>query len=198
MDIDFPIFPLSVCILPGEKMNLHIFEPRYKQLINKSINDKINFVINFSEKNKIKPFGTSVKVDSLEKLYENGAMDISILGLEAFEMEKIQAPSNQDLFHTATFKAVEINYITENIEILSNFYSLFPSSNLIKSDDNNILSQSNIYSMANFLNLSQQEKYELLSHKNLEKKEKYFLYLLQYYSKIKKMEVETGNKFLLN
>ena len=29
-----PIFPLSVVVYPGEELNLHIFEPRYKQLVN--------------------------------------------------------------------------------------------------------------------------------------------------------------------
>jgi Lon protease-like protein len=28
-----PIFPLSIVVFPGENLNLHIFEPRYRQLI---------------------------------------------------------------------------------------------------------------------------------------------------------------------
>ena len=29
-----PLFPLNIVVFPGEKLNLHIFEPRYKQLVN--------------------------------------------------------------------------------------------------------------------------------------------------------------------
>ncbi len=35
-----PIFPLSIVVFPGEKVHLHIFEPRYKQLINECFETK--------------------------------------------------------------------------------------------------------------------------------------------------------------
>ena len=38
-----PLFPLNIVVYPGEELNLHIFEPRYKQLISECFNDKKEF-----------------------------------------------------------------------------------------------------------------------------------------------------------
>ena len=38
-----PIFPLAIVVFPGEKLNLHIFEPRYKQLITECHEQKKTF-----------------------------------------------------------------------------------------------------------------------------------------------------------
>ena len=52
-----PIFPLSIVVYPGESLNLHIFEERYKQLITECYAEKKSFgvppVINSSVADKI-------------------------------------------------------------------------------------------------------------------------------------------------
>ena len=40
-----PIFPLNIVVFPGEKLNLHIFEDRYIQLINDCVAEKKAFGI---------------------------------------------------------------------------------------------------------------------------------------------------------
>lgn len=70
-----PFFPLKLVAFPGEQVNLHIFEPRYKQLINECLDTGQTFVIPlFSE--MIKDFGSEMKVERLVKRYETGEMDI--------------------------------------------------------------------------------------------------------------------------
>ena len=44
-----PIFPLSIVVYPGEELNLHIFEPRYKQLITESYQANRSFGIPVTE-----------------------------------------------------------------------------------------------------------------------------------------------------
>ena len=46
-----PIFPLKMVVFPGEKVNLHVFEPRYKQLVNECYEEEKPFAIPFYNKN---------------------------------------------------------------------------------------------------------------------------------------------------
>jgi hypothetical protein len=52
-----PIFPLEVVVYPGEALNLHIFETRYKQLINDCAETKMSFGIPFVIERKICELG---------------------------------------------------------------------------------------------------------------------------------------------
>ena len=57
-----PIFPLGIVVYPGEQVNLHIFEPRYKQLINDCFVTKKPFGIPAVLDNNVSEMGTLVKV----------------------------------------------------------------------------------------------------------------------------------------
>ena len=71
-----PIFPLGLVVYPGEDVNLHIFEPRYKQLIKECHETKKAFGIPAVVDNKLQENGTLVNVMEMSKVYENGEMDI--------------------------------------------------------------------------------------------------------------------------
>ena len=71
-----PIFPLGIVVYPGEDLNLHIFEPRYKQLIKECHEQKKGFGIPTVIENKLQENGTLVQITELTKLYDNGEMDI--------------------------------------------------------------------------------------------------------------------------
>ena len=81
-----PIFPLSIAVFPYEKLNLHIFEPRYKQLIIDSSQSKKPFGIPLVLNGKISEIGTLVEVVEISKRYENGEMDIKTKGLSIFNI----------------------------------------------------------------------------------------------------------------
>ena len=40
-----PLFPLRIVVFPGEKLNLHVFEPRYKQLVLECVAEEKTFGI---------------------------------------------------------------------------------------------------------------------------------------------------------
>ena len=75
-----PIFPLSVVVYPGEELNLHIFEPRYKQLIKECNEQKKPFGIPTVIESKLQDHGTLVHIIELSKVYDNGEMDIKTQG----------------------------------------------------------------------------------------------------------------------
>jgi Lon protease-like protein len=81
-----PIFPLGIVVYPGEALNLHIFEPRYKQLINECFTQKKPFGIPVVLDKQMQEFGTLVEIESIAKQYEGGEMDIHTRGTKVFRM----------------------------------------------------------------------------------------------------------------
>jgi uncharacterized protein len=81
-----PVFPLAIVVYPGERLNLHIFEPRYKQLISECTASGKPFGIPVVTGNTLHDLGTLVQVDEVVKTYSNGEMDIRVSGVKVFRV----------------------------------------------------------------------------------------------------------------
>src|SRR5882757_3621209 len=84
-----PIFPLGIVVYPGESLNLHIFEPRYKQLISECHETKKLFGIPTVINNKVQDYGSLVEITELSKVHDNGEMDIKTKGLKVFRILEV-------------------------------------------------------------------------------------------------------------
>lgn len=84
-----PIFPLGLVIFPGEKVHLHIFEPRYKQLIRDCHEAGKPFGIPVVLNNRLQEMGTLVTITEIVKEYDNGEMDIRTQGIKIFRTLEI-------------------------------------------------------------------------------------------------------------
>ncbi|MEO6582993.1 MAG: LON peptidase substrate-binding domain-containing protein [Ferruginibacter sp.] len=84
-----PIFPLGIVVYPGEQLNLHIFEPRYKQLIKECFELKKPFGIPAVINDRMSEMGTLVTISEISKEYEDGKMDIKTQGLQVFKILEI-------------------------------------------------------------------------------------------------------------
>jgi len=71
-----PLFPLEIVVYPFESLNLHIFEPRYRELIHDCFNEKKSFGIPYFIQDSPLKYGTIVELEMIAKTYENGRMDI--------------------------------------------------------------------------------------------------------------------------
>ncbi|HSN09667.1 MAG TPA: LON peptidase substrate-binding domain-containing protein, partial [Hanamia sp.] len=67
-----PIFPLSIVVYPHETLNLHIFEPKYKQLVKDCYDQKKMFGIPVVINDKMQEMGTLLEITEISKEYENG------------------------------------------------------------------------------------------------------------------------------
>ena len=74
------LFPLNVVLLPGAQMPLHIFEPRYKLLINECIEHERAFGMNLVEGTHMHAIGCTARVVRVLKRYADGTMDIVVEG----------------------------------------------------------------------------------------------------------------------
>lgn len=84
-----PMFPLAILPLPGELVPLHIFEPRYKQLLQDAENSDIGFGIFFNHTLNEEKIGSLMKLESVIKRYPAGESDIIVKCVDIFYMETL-------------------------------------------------------------------------------------------------------------
>ena len=97
--MDFlPLFPLNLVVFPHEDLNLHIFEPRYRQLINECLDEKKTFGIPSFINSKLLGYGTEVEIKQLSKRYGDGRMDIKTKGIRIFRIVDFQNPAKDKLY----------------------------------------------------------------------------------------------------
>lgn len=159
-----PIFPLGIVVYPGEQLNLHIFEPRYKQLVLDCVKEKKPFGIPTVINDKMCEMGTLVEVTEVSELYEDGKMDIKTRGIRVFKILEVIKELPEKLYSGAI-----VNY-PDNQErdtrvlmqtILSGIRELH---RLLKVDKDFKTPDPQLYSydVAHHAGLSLQEEYELL------------------------------------
>ena len=85
-----PLFPLQLVVFPGEKLKLHIFEPRYKQLVGECRDEKMTFGLPAFFDGRVAEYGTEMRLLTIFKTYDDGRMDIMTEGVAAF-LEKRKA-----------------------------------------------------------------------------------------------------------
>lgn len=84
-----PIFPLGIVVYPGEHLNLHIFEPRYKQLVKECFETSKAFGIPPVINDKVAEMGTLMRVVEISKTYDDGKMDIKTEGQSVFKILEV-------------------------------------------------------------------------------------------------------------
>lgn len=84
-----PLFPLGIVVYPDEWLNLHIFEPRYRQLIRECKDESKPFGIPPIMGNRVQETGTLVEVKELVNEYDDGRMDIRVQGIRIFRMLEV-------------------------------------------------------------------------------------------------------------
>lgn len=84
-----PLFPLDLVLFPGMALPLHIFEPRYKEMIGECLQHDTPFGIVRAIEDGIAQIGCSAEVVTVVKRYEDGRMDIVTRGLQRFEIVEL-------------------------------------------------------------------------------------------------------------
>lgn len=85
-----PLFPLGVVAFPGEQVLLHVFEPRYKQLMAESAESGNSFGIVTIVPGGASSVGTEMRFERLLRTYDDGKMDVTTRGLRVFQLKSFQ------------------------------------------------------------------------------------------------------------
>jgi Lon protease-like protein len=80
-----PVFPLPIVIYPNSRYPLHIFEERYKKMINKCIEEKTGFGIVSKIKEDISEVGVFVEIINVSNTYGSGEFDVVVRGKWRFK-----------------------------------------------------------------------------------------------------------------
>jgi Lon protease-like protein len=173
-----PLFPLRLVAFPTESLNLHIFEPRYKELINECVAREMPFGIPCFLEDKITEFGTEMRVIKIDKRYEDGRMDVSTKGIGLFHLESFDNPAPNKLYSGGLIQSIEdelsFNYesTTKDLtELVENLYQVLRMSIEINVVDKDYFS----FSVGHKVGLSIEQEFELLCITNEKERQEYLV-----------------------
>ena len=86
---DIPLFPLNVVLMPGAPLPLHIFEERYKQMVNECLESESEFGMVLADESGTRQVGCTAKIVELVERYEDGRMLILVEGSRRFRLNSI-------------------------------------------------------------------------------------------------------------
>lgn len=84
-----PLFPLDVVLLPGADLPLHIFEPRYREMVRRCIDEKSEFGMLLALQKGIVHVGCTAEIVEVVKRYSDGRMDIQTVGRTPFRVVQL-------------------------------------------------------------------------------------------------------------
>jgi Lon protease-like protein len=84
-----PLFPLELVLLPGTPLPLHIFEPRYKEMIRECIAAEAPFGVIRAFEEGIAEVGCTAEIITVTKEYPDGRMDLICEGRKRFEVIEV-------------------------------------------------------------------------------------------------------------
>jgi Lon protease-like protein len=97
------LFTLGIVLLPGERVPLHIFEPRYRELIGECIDDEREFGLVHADDDGVREIGTRARVAELLERFDDGRMNVLVQGGERFRIIEVTGGRS---FHTAQVEPV--------------------------------------------------------------------------------------------
>jgi uncharacterized protein len=159
-----PIFPLGIVVYPGEELNLHIFEPRYKQLIQECSKNGKQFGIPTVINGKVNEMGTLMEIKEISKVHDNGEMDIKTRGIKVFRILEVVKEIPDKLYSGAIVnypgntKQGNRTLMTGVIKGIRELHNLLKVTKDFKKPDEELWS----YDVAHHAGLSLDEEYELL------------------------------------
>ena len=191
--VKIPMFPLSIFPLPGEMVPLHIFEPRYKQLLHDAETKDISFGIYFNHVSNVEKIGSLVKLESVIKRYENGESDIIVKCTDLFSMNMMYRT-----FRDKNYPGGEVSFWNVDTSIQANeklveAFKEFLSHFQIRNSE----MTPTIYSIANELGLDFEERLRFVKYDN-DQKEKFLSGHLRYQTELLDQAEKSRDVFHLN
>ncbi len=103
-----PLFPLDLVLFPGTPLPLHIFEPRYREMISECLDRKMSFGVVRAKEEGVAEIGCTAEIITVTRKYPDGRMDIVTEGRERFEVMQV----NQE----RSFLQAEVLYLQDDPE----------------------------------------------------------------------------------
>jgi ATP-dependent Lon protease len=105
-----PLFPLNVVLLPGADLPLHIFEPRYRQMVSRCLEDRTEFGMLLSLPKGLVRVGCTAEILEVVKRYDDGRMDILTVGRAPFRILEL---FNVEAFTEDSLLEGQVDYLDD-------------------------------------------------------------------------------------
>lgn len=89
MEALLPLFPLDVVLFPGIPLPLHIFEPRYKEMIGECLAQHRMFGVVRVVEQGLAEVGCTAEIITVVKEYSDGRLDLVTEGRGRFEVVRV-------------------------------------------------------------------------------------------------------------
>jgi Lon protease-like protein len=189
-----PLFPLNIVVFPSSKYPLHIFEERYKKMINKCLSEKSGFGIVTRLDNELSKIGSYVEIEDILQKFDNGEMDISVVGKGRFFIDTVFSHPDKYLMAAVS----EYDDLTSDVnpslmlELQSSFERIIEKTNFQLEDAfwrNFELTELKSFKLAEKSGLSLQQQQSLLT---LRDENKRVNYLIEHYENLEKQISESS------
>lgn len=98
------LFPLGLVLLPTEQVPLHIFEPRYRELIAECLEADQPFGLVYADDDGLRRTGTLASVVEVTERFDDGRLNIVVEGGDRFRLVELTEGRS---FHTGTVEAIQ-------------------------------------------------------------------------------------------
>lgn len=193
------LFPLGIFVLPGGFAQLHIFEPRYKALINHTLEAARTFGILATFPENEPNLGTLVRIVEVTKRYPDGRMDILIKGESLFHLVDFEHASTSKPYPHGTITPVD--YLKNGVvssELAAEFEAYASLYNRVTGEDISIKSPIRLLDLAGRLQLDESTKLQWALIADFDKQQQFLRAHIFYLYSICKQEERRYLGFYLN
>ena len=188
-----PMFPLTLLPLPGELVPLHIFEPRYRQLMSDAETTDISFGIYFNHECNITKVGALMRLESVIKRYPGGESDVVVRCTDIFSMDKLYRTYKTRLYPGGDIRYWKIDGKAMPGVELYELFLLFQE----KRGINKHFTAFTLYQVATELNLDLFDRYKLVTMPH-GKRESFLISQLKFQLHVIRQEQSSKDVYHLN
>lgn len=185
-------------VYPGEALNLHIFEHRYRQLIEDAENEGLTFGIPTVINKEVQPIATEVKLIEVSKRYPSGESDVRTLGQRVFRIKNFEPTLSPKLYAGGEveflFVDEEEDYLLNEriVNIIREIYLAMKIDKVVKSAHEGFRT----FDIAHYCGFTLEQEYELLTTFDARKRQ---LFLLEHLQTIRpNVSEDERNKAIVN
>lgn len=191
-----PLFPLGIVVMPGERVPLRIFEPRYLQLITECKRTGISFGIPYVKNGELKQLGTEVKLHRIMTTYPSGEMMIVIEGIHFIRIHSYMEQLPDKLYGGGKVETLESSLFSSHSNLIHLLEYLGTNTHDMRNTDN--YAQINLLKLVLTMELSAQDRFRFISLPTLASKEKFLLGMLMIEKQIREQKKLLNENFQLN
>lgn len=196
-----PMFPLQIVVFPDEIVHLHIFEPRYRQLILECDASGMTFGIPPFLDGNLMEIGTEIRLLSIDKTHEDGKMDIRVQGVGLFRKITFEDQAPGKLYGIGQVERIDPSKEKEDFLINSKIMDLVSELFRVAHVEKEIPEdphQFNTYLLSHHIGMTTDQEYELLALTEPDARQAYLVDYLEKVLPIARQMEQMRNRAKMN